>query len=284
MYLIVQPRRRDQVLQARGAPTRKQMRERQVSDNLCQPVPRPLPVRVRYFRHETPLSYELRLATANHLSKNHLHSGSGLSPNERSFAIRYPEKYVRYLELLGHLDGRVIDTHANPLVERPMCPRCSGGEEVRVRDPLSGYVCTKHTYWLRDGEVAHFQPIPEVVDAELHLRSLLADGRENILGTAWYRFAEELAFASLTEEQLMARCERSNARSHAICLYPETVHFVDLLSQPVFLRKISTAFSGKRSRYHTIEALKFPGVSSHERTRLLGKLKTFSDTFRWSPD
>ncbi len=281
MYLIVQPRRRDQVLQARGAPARKQMRERQVSGNPWQSVPRPLPVRVRYFRHETPLSYELRLASANHLSKNHLRSGSGLSPNERGFASRYPEKYIRYLELLGDLDGRVIDNHANPLVERPMCPRCSRDEEVRVRDPLSGYVCTKHAYWLRDGEVAHFQPTPEVIDAELRLRSLLADGRENILGTARYRLAEELALVSLTEEQLATRAEQLKTSLLPICLYPETVSFVDLLSQEHFLRAISLDYAVKSNRYRVIESLEFPGVSAQGRPRLFSRLKTFSDNLHW---
>ncbi|WP_298339888.1 hypothetical protein [Ferrimicrobium sp.] len=185
--------------------------------------------------------------------------------------------YVRYLEFLGDLDGRVIDTVANAAIERPMCPRCSGGEQVRVRDPLSGYVCTKHAYWLRDTEVTKFQPLPEVIGAELHLRSLLADGRENILDTTKYRLAEQLALVSLTEEQLATRAEQLNTGSLPICLYPETVEFVDLLSLEQFLRAISVDHSVKSKRYHVIESLKFPGVSALGRAQLIGRLKTLSD-------
>ncbi len=210
-----------------------------------QPRPRPLPVRVKYFRHETSLSYELRLAAANHLTRMDLRSGSGLSPSERNFSIRYPVKYLRYLEFLGDLDGRVIDTEANAAIERPMCPRCSGGEQVRVRDSLSGYVCNRHACWLRDTEVTTFQPLPEVIGAELHLRSLLADGRENILDTTWYRLAEQLALVSLTEEQLATRATQLKTGFLPICLYPETVAFVDLLSQEQFLQAISTSNLGR---------------------------------------
>lgn len=232
---------------------------------------------MKYFRHETPLSYELRLAGANHLTKRDLRSGCGLSPSEANFSIRYPVTYVRYLEFLGGLDGRVIDTEANAAIERPMCPRCSGGEQVRVRDPLSGYVCTKHSYWLRNGEVAHFQPLPAVIDAELHLRSLLADGRENILDTTRYRLAEQLANDSLTEERLRGRSEQLKTSFLPICLYPETVDFVDLLSHEQFLQAISLDHSVKSKRYRVIESLEFQGVSPQGRARLLGRLKTFSD-------
>ena len=240
---------------------------------------RPLPIRVKYYPWETPTSYEMRLANANHLNRADLRAGVGLSPSQAHFSTAYPSAYLNALAILGDLGSRSLDLPPDhgTIAERVMCLQCSAGEIVHVRDPTSGYVCPKHAFWLRGSRPVAFSPIPEIINAEHHLRELVANGRENICGTTTYRTCEELAFAGIGEEQCARREVATGLKLTSLVTYPETIQFVSLFTDPTFIKRITPIRESKARRYRYIEKIIPPELSSEGRTRVSSRLKLYSD-------
>ncbi|WP_369084805.1 hypothetical protein [Ferrimicrobium acidiphilum] len=240
---------------------------------------RPLPIRVKYYPWETPTSYEMRLASANHLNRADLRATAGLSSSQAHFSTAYPSVYLDALAILGDLGSRSLDLPPDhhELAERVMCLQCSAGEIVHVRDPTSGYVCPKHAFWLQGSRPVAFHPIPEIIDAEHRLRELLANGRENICGTTTYRMCEELASVGIDEERRVRREAATGAKLTPLVIYPETIQLVSLLTDPTFIRRITPIRESKARRYRYIEKMVPPELSSEGRTRVSSGLKLYSD-------
>ena len=240
---------------------------------------RPLPIRVKYYPWETPTSYEMRLASANHLNRADLRATAGLSSSQAHFSTAYPSVYLDALAILGDLGSRSLDLPPDhhQLAERVMCLQCSAGEIVHVRDPTSGYVCPKHAFWLQGYRPVTFRPIPEIIDAEYRLRELLANGRGNICGTTTFRICEELASVGIDERQRLRREAETGVKLTPLVIYPETIQFVSLLTDPTFIRRITPFRESKAQRYRYIENIVPPELSSEGRTRVSSKLKLYSD-------
>jgi len=86
-----------------------------------------------------------------------------------------------------------------------------------------------------------------------------------------------LASASIGEEQYARREVATGLKLTPLVIYPETIQFVSLLTDPTFIKRITPISESKARRYRYIEKIIPPELSSEGRTRVSSKLKLYSD-------
>lgn len=240
---------------------------------------RSLPIQVKYYRYETISSYELRLAVANHLDIADLKAASKLSQPVTSPFVRRRPEYLDTLAQLGNLKNSPIfsEPECDGFEIRRMCPRCAHGDLVWLKDPTSGYVCLKHSIWLASQTPIAFAPNSQITHAEERVRKVLAVEQRKLLGTSVYRFFEKLALTCLSEDELEQRQTAVEVHETSLVIYPETVVFLEVLTDPCLVDKIDPRRISRSERYDYLDTLPLPKAEGEQLLRVQSLLRRYSD-------
>lgn len=202
---------------------------------------RPLPVPTRPFDGENLNSYAARHTRRNATTIDHIERALRQDGTMANTTMRSPPERLNAWRQLGRLHSSAFTTlgsiHGQPVLERPLCLRCTNGEAAIGRLPATGWVCIRHRRWIK-AQQCDIRALPELLAAERHFRRVLAP-RGVLADAPAMRLARDCAGVDIKLDVLTQRAERAGTDITDMLLYPETVKIARLITRPAIQARLA---------------------------------------------